>query len=112
MRRWVIGRRMKSILGQRRSWRRPRRPWFDMDRAEIAVPRASGEAVFLRFDLKWLLDLGMAKMRMNGGPQIHLQKAQKLSKEWGEGHAAQEAFFHDYVAFYNGFSQEGQRMHE
>ena len=56
-----------------------------MDRIEIVVPRASGEAVFLRFDEKWLLDLGIDKMGMNGGPQIHLQKAPNLSQEWGEG---------------------------
>jgi hypothetical protein len=57
-----------------------------MDRVEIVDPRASSEVVFLRFDEKWLLDLGIDKMGMNGGPQIHLQKAPKLSKEWGEGH--------------------------
>jgi len=59
-----------------------------MDRVEIVDPRASSEVVFLRFDEKWLLDLGIDKMGMNGGPQIHLQKAPKLSKEWGVGHAA------------------------
>jgi len=52
---------------------------------EIVVPRASGEAVFSGFTAKWLLNLGMVKMGMNGGPQIHLQKAPNLSKEWGEG---------------------------
>ena len=67
-----------------------------MDRDEIAVPETSGEADLLRFDLKWRLDLGMVKMDMNGGPQIHLQKALKASNKWGEGHlfAKADAVYH------------------
>jgi len=32
-----------------------------------------------------VLGIGTDKMVTNGGPQIHLQKAPNLSKEWGEG---------------------------
>ena len=34
---------------------------------------------------KWLLAIGMAKMVTTGRPRMHLQKAPKLFKEWGEG---------------------------
>ena len=45
-RRWVTGRRMKFILGRGQCWHRLRRPWFDMDRLDIVVPRASWSDVF------------------------------------------------------------------
>jgi hypothetical protein len=46
-----------------------------MDRIEIVVPRASGEAIFRGSHEKRVLDIGKAKMGMTGGPQIFLQKA-------------------------------------
>ena len=58
---------------------------FDMDGTEIVVPRANGEAVFSGFHEKWLLGNKMNKMVTTVGPGMHLQKAPKLSKEWGEG---------------------------
>jgi len=54
-----------------------------MDRVEIARPRASYEAVFPGNPGKWLFGMGTDNMVTNGGPQIHLQKARYLSKEWG-----------------------------
>ena len=51
-RRWDTGRRMRSILGRRHDWRRLRRPWFNMVRIEIVVPRANGEAGFSGFTEK------------------------------------------------------------
>jgi len=56
-----------------------------MGRFEIAAPKASGEAIFSGFTLKWLSDAKMDKMVTRGGLSIHLQEALKLSKEWGEG---------------------------
>jgi len=53
---------------------------------EIVAPEASGEAVFSGFTLKWLSAFKTDKMVKKGGLSIHLQKAPKLSKEWGEGH--------------------------
>jgi len=84
-RRWVTGHRTKSILGRRHDWRRRLRLWFDMDRDEIVVPRANGEAVFSGFKLKWLSAFKMDKMVKRGRLSIHLQNASQLSKEWGEG---------------------------
>ena len=52
---------------------------------EIVAPEASGEAVFSGFTLKWLSAFKTDKMVKRGGLSIHLQKAPKLSKEWGEG---------------------------
>jgi len=60
-----------------------------MDRDEIVVPRASGEAVFSGFMEKWQWDLKMDKMVKRGRLSIHLQKASQLSKEWGEGQISQ-----------------------
>jgi secondary thiamine-phosphate synthase enzyme len=60
-----------------------------MDRSEIIVPEASGEAVFSGFKLKWLSAFKMNKMVTRGRLSIHLQEAPKLSKEWGEGQTAQ-----------------------
>ena len=57
-----------------------------MDSFEIVVPRASGEAIFRGSREKRVLGIGKAKMGMTGGPQIFLQKAPKLSKEWGSFH--------------------------
>ena len=37
---------------------------------------------------RWQFGIKTANMVTNGGPQIHLQKAPNLSKEWGEGHLA------------------------
>ena len=54
---------------------------------EIVAPEASGEAVFSGFTLKWLSAFKTDKMVKRGGLSIHLQKAPKLSKEWGEGQA-------------------------
>ena len=56
-----------------------------MDRAEIAVPRASSEAVFSGFTVKWQSAFKMDKMVKRGRLSIHLQHASQLSKEWGEG---------------------------
>jgi hypothetical protein len=36
---------------------------------------------------KWPSAFKMDKMATNGGLRIHLKKAPKLSKEWGEGQA-------------------------
>jgi hypothetical protein len=57
MRRLVIGRRTKSILGRLRfkSWRRS--TGFDMDRFEIVVCRSNGEAVFSVFLQKMAFSL-------------------------------------------------------
>jgi hypothetical protein len=47
---------MKSILGRRYDWRRLPQPWFDMDRLEIVVPRASeypAESLFIT-GLHWV----------------------------------------------------------
>jgi hypothetical protein len=57
-----------------------------MDRLEIVVPRANGEAVFSGFTLKWQSAFKMDKMVKRGRLSIHLQNASQLSKEWGEGH--------------------------
>jgi len=35
---------------------------------------------------KWLFGIEMDKMVTNGGPQMHLQKAPLLSKDWGAPH--------------------------
>jgi hypothetical protein len=59
-----------------------------MDRAENAVPRASGEAVFSGFTVKWQAAFKMDKMVKRGRLSIHLQNASQLSKEWGEGHSS------------------------
>jgi len=56
-----------------------------MDWFEIVAPEASGEAVFSGFTLKWLLAFNIDKMVTRGRLSVHLQKAPKLSKEWGEG---------------------------
>jgi hypothetical protein len=55
-----------------------------MDWFEIVVPEASGEVVFSGFTSKWLSAFKMDKMVTRGRLSIHLQKAPKLSKEWGE----------------------------
>jgi len=52
-----------------------------MDRIEIVVPRANGEAVFSGFMEKWQSVFKMDKMVTRGRLSIHLQKASKLSKE-------------------------------
>jgi hypothetical protein len=54
---------------------------------EIVAPEAFGEAVFSGFTLIWLSAFKTDKMVKRGGLTIHLQKAPKLSKEWGEGHS-------------------------
>lgn len=41
---------------------------------------------------KWFLGIRMVKMLTNGGPQIHFQKAPKLSKEWGSPQPVRPAF--------------------
>jgi hypothetical protein len=41
--------------------------------------------IFLSCLKKWLWDFKMDKMVKRGKLSIHLQKASKLSKEWGEG---------------------------
>jgi hypothetical protein len=56
-----------------------------MDRIEIVVPSANGEADFSGFTLTWLSAFKMDKMVTRGRLPIHLQEAPKLSKEWGEG---------------------------
>jgi hypothetical protein len=77
---------MRFISGRGRPWRRLRRPWFDISGFEIVALEASTEAVFSGFTLKWLSAFKTDKMVERGGLSIHLQKAPKLSKEWGEGH--------------------------
>jgi hypothetical protein len=57
-----------------------------MDRIEIVVPMASGEAILRGSYEKRVLGIGKAKMGMTGRLQIFLQKASKLSKEWGSFH--------------------------
>jgi predicted DNA-binding ArsR family transcriptional regulator len=57
-----------------------------MDRIEIVACRSNGEAVFLAFREKWLLGTEMDKMVTNGRLSIHLQKAPKLSSQWGSPH--------------------------
>jgi transposase InsO family protein len=42
----AIGRRTRFTSGARPCWRRPWKPWFNMDRAEIAVPGSNDEDVF------------------------------------------------------------------
>lgn len=59
-----------------------------MDRREIIVPRSNGEAAFLGFRKKWLLGTEMDKMVTTGRLSIHLRKAPKLFRGWGEGHIA------------------------
>jgi len=76
---------MRFISGRGRPWRRPRRPWFNMGRIEIVVPRANGKADFSGLTLTWLSAFKMDKMLTRGRLSIHLQEAPKLSKEWGEG---------------------------
>jgi hypothetical protein len=56
-----------------------------MGRAEIVAPGASGEAVFSGFMEKWRSSVQTDKMVRRGRLSIHLQKASKLSKEWGGG---------------------------
>ena len=56
-----------------------------MDWFEIVAPEASGEAVFSKSKLKWLLAFIMDKMVTRGRLSIYLQEAPKLSKERGEG---------------------------
>jgi hypothetical protein len=43
-----------------------------MDRDEIVVPGASGEAVFSGFTVKWQSAFKMDKMVKRGRPSIHL----------------------------------------
>jgi hypothetical protein len=52
----------------------------------IVAPGASGEAVFSGFMEKWRSSVQTDKMVRRGRLSIHLQKASKLSKEWGGGH--------------------------
>jgi hypothetical protein len=40
---------------------------------------------------KWLLGKEMDKMVMTGGPRMHLQKAPKLSSQWGTPHVSEPA---------------------
>ena len=58
------------------------------DRVEIVVCRSNGEADFSAYTVKLLLAFKMDKMVKRGRLSIHLQKASKLSKEWGEGQMA------------------------
>jgi len=57
-----------------------------MDWFEIVAPEASGGAVFSGFKLKWLSAFKMVKMVTTGGPSMHIQKASKLSRQWGPLH--------------------------
>lgn len=61
-----------------------------MDRLEIVVPRASGEAVFWGILQKMAFVLGIerTKMFMKGGPSMHFKMALPVSKEWGDPHSA------------------------
>ena len=58
-----------------------------MDRKEIVLPEANGEAVLSASHEKWHRRIEICKMVTNGGLKIHLKKALNLSKEWGEGHS-------------------------
>jgi len=53
---------------------------------------------FLGFRKNWLLNIEVAKMVTNGGLGIHLQKAPKLSKEWGEGQFSYFSFLEPCVS--------------
>jgi len=47
---------------------------------------------------KWFLGIRMVKMLTNGGPQIHFQKAPKLSKEWGSPQGSPGTLKHTVTA--------------
>ena len=82
----VNGMASHLVSASRSSPRLPRRTWFNMDRIEIVVPTSTGEAVFPGSREKWLLGIERAKMVTKGGPSMHLQKASKLSRQWGPLH--------------------------
>jgi hypothetical protein len=56
-----------------------------VDRTELVVPAASGEAVFSGFTAKWQSALKMDEMVKRGRFSILVQKASQLSIESGEG---------------------------
>ena len=63
-----------------------------MNRLEIVACRSNGEAVFSGLLEKWRWGIKMAKMVTDGRSSMYLQKAPKLSKQWGLPQIAEKRY--------------------